>query len=558
MPAIPNIRRSPARCALKKAAALHFKRDLGIETDPKNVIVSAGGKQSIFHALMATVSDGEEVIVPAPWWVSYPQIIRFAGGRVVPLITHAKDNFRFSPADLEALIGPRTQWLMLNSPGNPTGAVYPAEMLLGIGEVLRRHPRVMVLSDDIYAPLIYTGAPHATLANLCPDLADRICTVSGVSKSHAMTGFRIGVATGPSWLISAMGRLQSHNSGNPASISQAAAVAAFEGPQEFLADWRERFRKRRDLAVSADQRHTRPLDPDAGRRVLLLHRRCPAGWNASGTTKLWQCICSNTAWRWSPHRPLAARTGSASASLPTRPCWKKRCGESPMPLRNDAGVSAIPILFEDGEALVIDKPGGLPLDPPRAGGVSLANYLDELRLGFQRQPMPVHRLDADTSGCLLLARNPKALKRFSRAFEERQVEKSYLGLVAGELADAEGTIELSLSKISSREEGWRMIPAKDGKPSITHWTRLEVVGGNTLVKFTPVTGRTHQIRIHALAGLGFPLVGDPVYGQPDPRTRRTMLHATGLIMLREGKPPIAATSPLPGDFEAFGITPLQD
>lgn len=236
---------------LKKAAALHFKRDLGIETDPKDVIVSAGGKQSIFHALMATVSEGEEVIVPAPWWVSYPQIIRFAGGKVVPLMTHAKDNFRFSPGDLEALIGPSTQWLMLNSPGNPTGAVYPREMLLGIGEVLRRHPRVMVLSDDIYAPLIYTGAPHATLANLCPDLADRICTISGVSKSHAMTGFRIGVATGPSWLISAMGRLQSHNSGNAASISQAAAAAAFEGPQEFLAEWRERFRKRRDLAVSA-------------------------------------------------------------------------------------------------------------------------------------------------------------------------------------------------------------------------------------------------------------------------------------------------------------------
>lgn len=236
---------------LKEAAALHFRRDLGIETDPKHVIVSAGGKQAIFHALMATVSEGEEVILPAPWWVSYPQIIRFAGGRVVPLITRAKDNFRFSPGDVEALITPRTQWLMLNSPGNPTGAVYPAEMLLGIGEVLRRHPRVLVMSDDIYSPLIYTGQPHATLANLCPDLADRICTISGVSKSHAMTGFRIGVATGPEWLISAMGRLQSHTSGNPASISQAAAVAAFEGPQDFLTDWRDRFRARRDMVVGA-------------------------------------------------------------------------------------------------------------------------------------------------------------------------------------------------------------------------------------------------------------------------------------------------------------------
>ena len=236
---------------LREAAALHFRRDLGIAAEAGNVIVSAGGKQSIFHALMATVGPGEEVIVPAPWWVSYPQIVRFAGGDVVPLITHAKDNFRFTPGDLEALIDPRTQWLMLNSPGNPTGAVYPEEMLLGIAEVLRRHPRVMVLSDDIYAPLNYTGRPHATLANLCPDLADRICTISGVSKSHAMTGFRIGVATGPEWLIAAMGRLQSHNSGNPASISQAAAAAAFEGPQDFLADWRGRFRARRDLVVQA-------------------------------------------------------------------------------------------------------------------------------------------------------------------------------------------------------------------------------------------------------------------------------------------------------------------
>ena len=236
---------------LKQAAALHFERDLGIATDPAKVIVSAGGKQSIFHAMLATVSEGDEVIVPAPWWVSYPQIIRFAGGKVVPLITHAKDNFRFSAADVEALITPATQWLMLNSPGNPTGAVYPAEILLALGEVLRRHPRVLVLSDDIYSPLIYTGRPHATLASLCPDLADRICTVSGVSKSHAMTGFRIGVATGPDWLISAMGRLQSHSSGNPCSISQAAAVAAFEGPQDFLAEWRERFRARRDMVVDS-------------------------------------------------------------------------------------------------------------------------------------------------------------------------------------------------------------------------------------------------------------------------------------------------------------------
>lgn len=236
---------------MKAAAALHFRRDLGLDVPTSQVTVSAGGKQAIFHALLATVSEDEEVIVPSPWWVSYPEIVRFAGGKVVPLVTHAKDNFRFTPGDLEALIGPRTQWLLLNSPGNPTGATYPADMLLGLAEVLRRHPQVMVMSDDIYAPINYTGAPHATLAALCPDLADRVLTISGVSKSHAMTGFRIGVAAGPEWLIRAMEKLQSHSSGNPCSISQAAAVAAFEGPQDFLVDWCERFRARRDLVVAA-------------------------------------------------------------------------------------------------------------------------------------------------------------------------------------------------------------------------------------------------------------------------------------------------------------------
>ena len=236
---------------LKRAAALHFQRDLGIAANPVNVIVSAGGKQAIFEALAATLSEGDEVIVPAPWWVSYPQMVRFCGGRVVPLITHAHHGFRFDPAAVEALINPRTNWLMLNSPGNPTGAIFPESMLRGIAEVLRRHPQVLVLSDDIYAPLNYTGRPHATLAAIAPDLAERICTVSGVSKSHAMTGFRIGVATGPAWLIAAMGKLQSNSSGNPASISQAAAVAAFEGPQDFLEGWCERFRSRRDMVVAA-------------------------------------------------------------------------------------------------------------------------------------------------------------------------------------------------------------------------------------------------------------------------------------------------------------------
>jgi len=236
---------------MKQAAALHFARDLGIEVPVSQVTISAGGKQAIFHALMATLDPGDEALIPAPWWVSYPEIVRFAGAEVVPLKTDAAGGFRITAAQLEAAITPKTRWLLLNSPGNPTGATYPAEELRAIGEVLARHPRILVMSDDIYAPIRYNGGTHATLAVECPDLADRVLTVSGVSKSHAMTGFRIGVATGPQWLIKAMEKLQSHSSGNPCSISQAAAVAAFEGPQDFLGDWRKRFRIRRDLVVDA-------------------------------------------------------------------------------------------------------------------------------------------------------------------------------------------------------------------------------------------------------------------------------------------------------------------
>ncbi|MFM2300357.1 MAG: hypothetical protein RLZZ84_93 [Pseudomonadota bacterium] len=219
-------------------------------------------------------------------------------------------------------------------------------------------------------------------------------------------------------------------------------------------------------------------------------------------------------------------------------------------------MSTIPILYEDGEALVINKPAGLPIERPRAGGRSLEDHLESLKLGFQREPAAVHRIDTDTSGCLLLARNPKALKRFNAAFENRAVEKVYLGVVAGPVEGDEGTISLSLSKISSAEKGWRMIAAKKGKPSITHWRKLAEKDGLTLVEFRPETGRTHQIRIHAQAGLGHALLGDPVYG--DGRgAPRTMLHALALTVQREGKPPIAAIAPLPADFAALGFGPLD-
>lgn len=215
----------------------------------------------------------------------------------------------------------------------------------------------------------------------------------------------------------------------------------------------------------------------------------------------------------------------------------------------------IPILYEDGEALVIDKPAGLPVDRPRKGGPCLDDHLERLKLGFQRAPVAVHRLDTDTSGCLLLARNPKALARFNKAFEERLVGKTYLAILAGRPPGTEGTIELALSKISSADKGWRMIPAKKGKPAVSHWELVSELGPHSLIRFRPETGRTHQLRVHALKGLGAPLLGDPVYGAgPVAGAKRTMLHAESLTVTRPGKTPIEARAPLPADFRALGAS----
>ena len=224
-------------------------------------------------------------------------------------------------------------------------------------------------------------------------------------------------------------------------------------------------------------------------------------------------------------------------------------------------MTSIPILFEDGEALVIDKPAGLPVDRPKRGGACLEDHLDDLKLGFQRRPVAVHRLDTDTSGCLLLARNPKALKRFNKAFEERLVGKTYLAVIDLKPAETSGTIALSLSKISSAEKGWRMIAAKKGKPAVSHWELLETIGEGdrvrSLIRFRPETGRTHQLRVHALQGLGAPLLGDPVYGPVRGQNKgapRTMLHAETITVERPGKNTITATAPFPEDFVRAGLS----
>jgi len=208
------------------------------------------------------------------------------------------------------------------------------------------------------------------------------------------------------------------------------------------------------------------------------------------------------------------------------------------------------VLFIDGEAIVIDKPAGLAVHPGSRTTESLEDYLKHFRFGFQRAPLPVHRLDRDTSGCLLLARNPKAHKRFQRAFEDKQVAKTYLAVLDGVPEAEEGMVDMPLGKVSSAEAGWRMVEDANGKPSLTRWRTLTIKDGRALVLFTPETGRTHQIRVHAADGIGIPIGGDPVYG----RGRGPMLlHARSLRVAREGKPAVEATAPLPPHFLAEGF-----
>lgn len=234
----------------KDAVALKFKRDNGLIYARNQISVNAGGKHTLFNAIVATVDVGDEVIIPAPYWVSYPDIVNFAGGTPVFIEGPAKQGYKITPAQLDAAITPRTKWVLINSPSNPSGAAYSAAELKALGEVLLRHPHVLVMTDDMYEHVWYAPTPFATIVEVCPELFDRTLTVNGCSKAFAMTGWRIGFAGGPEWIIKAMQKLQSQSTSNPCSISQAAAVAALTGDQDFLEERNAAFKKRRDIVVA--------------------------------------------------------------------------------------------------------------------------------------------------------------------------------------------------------------------------------------------------------------------------------------------------------------------
>ncbi|KAF1050002.1 MAG: Aspartate aminotransferase [Xylophilus sp.] len=235
--------------ALREAVAGKFRRENGLDCSPGETIVSTGAKQVVFSALLCTVQSGDEVIVPTPYWVSYPDIVLLAEGRPVFVNCPAARGFKLQPEDLEQAITPRTKWLVLNSPNNPSGAAYTTQELVALAQVLKRHPHVWVMTDDIYEHLIYDGQVFATMAQAAPFMRDRTLTINGTSKAYAMTGWRIGYAAAPQALIKAMVKLQSQSTSNPSSVGQAAALAALTGPQEFIGVHCQLFERRRNLVA---------------------------------------------------------------------------------------------------------------------------------------------------------------------------------------------------------------------------------------------------------------------------------------------------------------------
>jgi aspartate aminotransferase len=234
---------------LREAIARKYQRENGLDVSWQDTLVCSGGKQVIFNALAATLNEGDEVVIPAPYWVSYPEMVELCGGESRIVACGAESGFKLSPQALAEAIGPKTRWLILNSPSNPTGAVYDRDELQALAEVLLAHPQVLILADDIYEQLIFDGRDFLTLAQVEPRLAARTLTMNGVSKAYAMTGWRIGFATGPRWLLEAMEKLQGQQTSGACSISQHAAIAALDGPKDFIAHSRAVFQRRRDFMV---------------------------------------------------------------------------------------------------------------------------------------------------------------------------------------------------------------------------------------------------------------------------------------------------------------------
>ena len=235
---------------LKEAIVAKFKRENGLDYTTAEVSVGTGGKQVLYNALMATMNPGDEVLIPAPYWVSYPDMVLLGGGTPVVVETTLETAFKMTPAALEAAITPKTKWLIFNSPSNPSGAGYSHAELKALTDVLMRHPHVWVMTDDMYEHIAYDGFTFCTPAEVEPGLKERTLTVNGVSKAYSMTGWRIGYAAGPEQLIAAMRKVQSQSTSNPSSISQWAAVEALNGPQDYIVSSRAAFQKRRDLVVS--------------------------------------------------------------------------------------------------------------------------------------------------------------------------------------------------------------------------------------------------------------------------------------------------------------------
>lgn len=236
---------------LKKAIIEKFKRDNGLTYEPNQILVSSGGKQSFFNLALATLNAGDEAIIPAPYWVSYPDMVLVAEGKPVIIETSAETRFKITPEQLENAITERTRLFVINSPSNPSGMAYSLDELKAIGEVLKKHPQVMIATDDMYEPILWTGQPFCNILNATPELYDRTFVLNGVSKAYSMTGWRIGYAAGPAKVIGSMKKIQSQSTSNPASISQAAAQAALDGPQECVGEMVKAFKERHDYLVDA-------------------------------------------------------------------------------------------------------------------------------------------------------------------------------------------------------------------------------------------------------------------------------------------------------------------